>query len=49
MTSFAIIANAGLSLGTCDVLFYVSNTLQSALGSGKEARIVLIDFSAVFE
>ena len=33
-------------LGTCDALLCVSHTLQSALESGKEARIVQIDFSA---
>ena len=32
-------------LGTCDVLLCVSNTLQGALESGQEARIVKIDFS----
>ena len=36
-------------LGTCDALLWVSNTLQSALESGQEARIVQIDFSAAFE
>ena len=36
-------------LGTCDALLCVSHTLQSALTSGQEARIVLIDFSAAFE
>ena len=30
-------------LGTCDALLCVSHTLQSALESGQEARIVLID------
>ena len=35
-------------MGTCDVLLCVSNTLQSALVSGQEARIVKIDFSAAF-
>ena len=35
-------------LGTCDALFCVSNTLQSAYESGQEARIVQIDFSAAF-
>ena len=34
-------------LGTCDVLLCVSHTLHSALESGKEARIVQTDFSAV--
>ena len=33
-------------LGTCDALLYVSHTLQSALESGQEARIVQIGFSA---
>ena len=36
-------------LGTCDALLCVSNTLQSALESGQEARIVQIDFSADFD
>ena len=36
-------------LGTCDALLYMSHTLQSALASGQEARIVQIDFSAAFE
>ena len=36
-------------LGTCDALFCLSNTLQSALESGQEARIMQIDFSAAFE
>ena len=36
-------------LGTCDVLLCVSHTLQSALESGQEARIVQIDFSATFD
>ena len=36
----------GLSI--CDVLLCVSHTLQSALDSGQEARIVQIDFSAAF-
>ena len=35
-------------LGTCDALLCVSHTLQSALESGQEARIVRIDFSAAF-
>ena len=35
-------------LGTCDALLCVSYTLQSALESGQEARIVQIDFSAAF-
>ena len=35
-------------LGTCDTLLFVSHTLQSALESGEEARIVQIDFSAAF-
>ena len=37
------------SLGTCDALLGVSHTLQSALESGQEARIVHIDFSAAFD
>ena len=36
-------------LGTCDALLCVSHTLQSALASGQEARIVQIDFSADFD
>ena len=36
-------------LGTCDALLCVSHTLQSALESGQEARIVKIDFSAAFD
>ena len=36
------------SLGTCDALLWVSHTLQSALESGHEARIVKIDFSVVY-
>ena len=36
-------------LGTCDALLCVSHTLQNALESGQEARIVQIDFSAVFD
>ena len=36
-------------LGTCDALLCVSLTLQSALESGQEARIVQINFSAVFD
>ena len=35
-------------LGTCDALLCVSHTLQSALESGQEARILQIDFSAEF-
>ena len=35
--------------GTCDALLCVSHTLQSALESGQEARIVQIDFSAAFD
>ena len=35
-------------LGTCDALLCLSHTLQSALESGQEARIVQIDFSAAF-
>ena len=36
-------------LGTCDALLCVSHTLQSALESGQEVRIVQIDFSAAFD
>ena len=36
-------------LGTCDTLLCVSHTLQSALESGQEARIMQIDFSAAFD
>ena len=35
-------------LGTCDPLLCLSHILQSALESGQEAGIVLIDFSAAF-
>ena len=37
------------SLGTCDALLCMSHTLQSALESGQDARIVQIDFSAAFD
>ena len=36
-------------LGTCDALLCVSHTLQSALKSGQDARVVQIDFSAAFD
>ena len=36
-------------LGTSDALLCVSHTLQSALESGQEARIVQIDFCAAFD
>ena len=36
-------------LGTCDAVLCVSHTLQSALKSGQEARIVQIEFSAAFD
>ena len=36
-------------LGTCDALLCMSHTLQSALESGQEARIVQIDFSTAFD
>ena len=36
-------------LGTCDELLCMSHTLQDALESGQEARIVKIDFSAAFD
>ena len=35
--------------GTCDALLCVSHTLQSALVSEQQARIVQIDFSAAFD
>ena len=36
-------------LFTCDALLCVSHTLQGALESGQEARIVQIEFSADFD
>ena len=36
-------------LGTSDTLLCLSHTLQSALETGQEARIVQIDFSAAFD
>ena len=36
-------------LGTCDALMCLSHTVQSALESGQEARIVQIHFSAAFD
>ena len=36
-------------LGTCDALLCVSHTLQRALESEQEARILQIDFSAAFD
>ena len=36
-------------LGTCNALLCVSHTLQSALESGQEARIVQINFSTAFD
>ena len=36
-------------LGTCDVHLCVSHTMQSALESGQEARIVQIDFSSAID
>ena len=36
-------------LGTCDALLCVSHTLETALESGQEGRIVQIDFSAAFD
>ena len=36
-------------LGTCDAVLCMSHTLQSALESGQEARIMQIDFSAAFD
>ena len=36
-------------LDICDALLFVFHTLQNALESGQEARIVQIDFSAAFD
>ena len=36
-------------LGTCDALSWVSHTLQIALESGQEARIVQIVFTEAFD
>ena len=36
-------------LGTCDALLSMSHALKNTLASGKEARIVQIDFSAAFD
>ena len=36
-------------LGTCDAVSCMSRTLQSALESGQEARIVQINFSAALD
>ena len=36
-------------LGACNALLCKSHTLQSALESGQEARIIQIDFSAAFD
>ena len=36
-------------LGTCDPCLCMSHTLQSALQSGQEARIIQINFSAAFD
>ena len=36
-------------LGTCDALLCVFHTIQSALESGQETRIVQIDISAAFD
>ena len=36
-------------LGTCDALLCVSHTLQSALESGQEARILQIEFIAALD
>ena len=36
-------------LGNCDELLCMHHTLQSALDSMQEARIVLINFSAAFD
>ena len=39
----------GKGVSTCDALLCMSETLQSALESGQEARIVQIDFSGAFD
>ena len=36
-------------LGTCDAHLCVSHTLQSAVESGQEARIVQIDFRSAYD
>ena len=36
-------------LGTCDALLCLYHTLQSALESGQEDRILQVDFSAAFD
>ena len=36
-------------LGMCDALLCLLHTLQSALESGQEARIIQIDFSVAFD
>ena len=36
-------------LGTCDAFLFLSHTLQRALESGQETRIMQIDFSADFD
>ena len=36
-------------MGTCDALLCMSHTLQSALESGQEARIMQINFTAAFD
>ena len=36
-------------MGTCDALLSVSHTLQTALQSGQEARIMQVDFSVAFD
>ena len=38
-----------IGLDTCDAIFCVAHSLQSALEMGQEARIVQIDFSAAFD
>ena len=53
MESNGVLPNTQLAyrkgLGTCDAVFCVSHTLQSALESGHEARIVQTDFTAAFD
>ena len=45
----AVLYESCIGLGTCDALLCVSHTLQSALESLQEARIVQIDFSAALD
>ena len=44
-----LIEKVWVPVNGCDTLFCVSHSLQSALESGQQARIVQIDFSAAFD